>query len=174
MAAAIHCHIRREWLVCGVRLDQFHKLFTPYFLDAGQVGAVLSEANRRAVGTWSRAALAVVLTMAVLTACAPNHTGHPALLEAIDAGRLDERAVQVCSVGVATLAAAIDSTTETIREMHRETPWSSEYETGLPDDNEYVAICVVEADSVAALDDALSYFVFWQSELHGSGALTGW
>jgi hypothetical protein len=95
-------------------------------------------------------------------------------LEAIDAGRLDEHAVQVCSVGDAELVAAIDSTTESIREMHRETPWSSEYADGLPDGDEYVAICVLKADSVAALDDGLSYFVLWESEWHGSGILTGW
>ncbi|MBM7830279.1 protocatechuate 3,4-dioxygenase beta subunit [Agromyces cerinus] len=113
--------------------------------------------------------LAAFVSCSATTATIP-----PLVWQGIDESQMDERALEECKPGDATLVAAIDSSSTALRDANVEHPWDEEFDDNLSAEDIYVAVCVVDASTVPALSNDLSYFAIWQADMEGSGVLGGW
>ena len=113
--------------------------------------------------------------LAAFVGCSATPATIPPLVQhGIDESQIDERALEECKPGDATLVAAIDSSSTALRDANVEHPWDEEFDDNLSADDIYVGVCVVDASTVPALSNDLTYFAFWQADMEGSGVLGGW
>jgi hypothetical protein len=96
------------------------------------------------------------------------------LVDAIEVGRLDERAVATCKASAAPLLAAIDSSAGDVGRLGMTYELVDDLELGAQDGDDYVAICAFDATEIDALRDDITVYSLWQSEMHGSGVLAAW
>lgn len=120
------------------------------------------------------AALGLLVAVGLVGCWPANTEVPPEVRRAVEAGRMDPDATQICSLGDVTLVAALDSSLEQLIAWGDEFRLSPDYEEYLPVEADDVAVCIFDARDIDALSDSLTYFGIWDTPGSGQGSLLAW